>query len=65
MSRKGVADINKSSVPTFYRSISPLIIYELHMNDGSRDIFFPHSKSTAFYLLIGVFWIIKEISSYL
>lgn len=35
-----MAHLNKSSVSTFYQGISPHIIYELHMNDGSRGISF-------------------------
>ena len=60
---KYVADINKSSVLTLYRSISPLIIYELQMNDGSRDIFFLILKVCSILSINWCFLIIKEISS--
>ena len=58
---KCMADINKSSVPTLYQSIWPHIIYELHTNDGSRDIFFLILK----VCILSINWcflIIKEIS---
>lgn len=59
---KCMADINKSSVPTLYQSISPHIIYELHMNDGSRDIFFLILKVCSILSINWCFLIIKEIS---
>ena len=59
---KCMVDINKSSVPTLYQSISPHIIYELHMNDGSRDIFFLILKVCSILSINWCFLIIKEIS---
>ena len=57
--------INQSSVPTLYQSLSPHIIYELHMNDGSRYMYFLILKVCSILSINWCFWLSKKSVSYL